>query len=82
MAALKSIFVLQYSVGVFTFSGSGSSGLQSSTLLFGNSAALNPGKGGMRDVASANISHEQTQSTRVCCFQTLYFQRCSFHVIK
>ena len=25
----------------------------------------------MRDVASAIISHEQTQSNRVCCFQTL-----------
>ena len=27
--------------------------------------------GGVRDVASAIISHEQTQSNRVCCFQTL-----------
>ena len=25
----------------------------------------------MRDVASAFISHEQTQSNRACCFQTL-----------
>ena len=25
----------------------------------------------MGDVASANISHEQTQSNQVCCFQTL-----------
>ena len=26
----------------------------------------------MRDVESAIISHEQTQSNRVCCFQTLH----------
>ena len=30
---------------------------------------LNPGLGGVRDVASINISHDQTQSNRVCCFQ-------------
>ena len=29
------------------------------------------GLGGVRDVASAIISYEQTQSNRVCCFQTL-----------
>ena len=33
--------------------------------------ALNPELGGVRDAASAIISHEQTQSNRVCCFQTL-----------
>ena len=32
---------------------------------------LNPGLRGVRDVASAIVSHEQTQSNRVCCFQTL-----------
>ena len=32
---------------------------------------LNPGLGVMRDVASASISHEQNQSNRTCCFQTL-----------
>ena len=40
-------------------------------LLFGNIIVLNQGLGGVRDVASAIISHEQTQSNRVCCFQTL-----------
>ena len=35
-------------------------------LLFGNRVALNP----VSDVASAIISHEQTQSNRVCCFQS------------
>ena len=39
--------------------------------LFENQVALNPGIGGVRDVASAIISHEKTQSNRVCCFQTL-----------
>ena len=39
--------------------------------LFGNGVALNPGLGGVRDVAAAIISHEQTQSNRVCYFQTL-----------
>ena len=33
--------------------------------------ALNPGLGGVRDLASAIITHEQTQQNRVCCFQTL-----------
>ena len=32
---------------------------------------LKPGLGGVYDVASAIISHEQTQLNRVCCFQTL-----------
>lgn len=32
---------------------------------------LNPGLGIVRDVASVSISHEQTQSIRVCSFQTL-----------
>ena len=40
-------------------------------LFFGSRVALNPGLGGVRDVASAIISHEQTQSNRVCCFQIL-----------
>ena len=40
-------------------------------MLFGNRVALSPGLGGVRDVASAIFSHEQTQSNRVCCFQTL-----------
>ena len=31
--------------------------------------ALNTGLGGVRDVVSANISQEQTQSHRVCCFK-------------
>ena len=37
----------------------------------GNRVALNPGLSGVRDVASVIILHEQTQSNRVCCFQTL-----------
>ena len=40
-------------------------------LLFGNRVALNPGLGGVRDVASFITSHEQSQSHLVCCFQTL-----------
>ena len=36
-----------------------------------NRVALNPWLGGVRDVAPAIISHEQTQLNRVCCFQTL-----------
>ena len=39
--------------------------------MFGNRVALNQGLGGARDVTSAIISHEQIQSNRVCCFQTL-----------
>ena len=37
----------------------------------------------MRDVASVIISHEQTQSNRLCCFQNLdnVFQRISFQNI-
>ena len=32
---------------------------------------LNSGLGGVRDVAYAIISHEQTQLNLVCCFQAL-----------
>ena len=60
----------RYSVVNFTFSGP--LGLLDSTLLFGSrvafnkglSVALNPGLGGVRDVAPAIISHE------ACYFQT------------
>ena len=40
-------------------------------------------RGGMRDVTSAIISHELTQSNQVCCFQTLdaILQRISFQII-
>ena len=41
------------------------------SLLFGKRVTLNPGQGGVRDVASVIISQEQTQSNRVCCFQIL-----------
>ena len=59
--------VHRYSVVNFTFSCP--LGLLDSTLLFGSRvafnpglrAALNPGLGGVRDVAPAIISHEQTQ---------------------
>ena len=37
--------------------------------------ALNPGLSSMRDVASANISYDGTQSNRICCFP--YFKRIS-----
>ena len=33
--------------------------------------SLNSELGAMRDVKSDIISHEQTQSTRVCCYKTL-----------
>ena len=38
--------------------------------LFGNRIAFNSGLGGVRDVASVIIFPEQTQSNRVCSFQT------------
>ena len=37
---------------------------------FDSRGALNPGLGGLRDVASAIIFHEHTESNLVCCFQT------------
>ena len=37
-------------------------GLWGSTLVFGNIVALNPGIGGVRNVASDIISHELTQT--------------------
>ena len=40
-----------------------------STLLFGNRVVLNPGLGGVRDVAYAIISHKHTKSNRVCVFK-------------
>ena len=40
-------------------------------ILFGNRVALNPGLANVRDVVYAIISHDQTQTNRVCCFQTL-----------
>ena len=63
MAALKSLPVV-----IFTFSSP--LGLKGSTLLFGSRVALGARRH-ERDVASAIISHEQTQSNRVCCFQIL-----------
>ena len=39
--------------------------------VYGNRDALNPRLGGVKDVASAIISPEQTQSNRVYCLQTL-----------
>ena len=53
-------------------------------LSFESRVALNPGLGGMRDVASAVISHEQTQyKTESAVFKLwmLYFQRISFQII-
>ena len=57
----------RYSFVMFTFSGPLE--LYGSTCLFGNRVALNPGLGGVSDVASAIISNEHTLSNRVCCFQ-------------
>ena len=45
----------------YFFTLSGPLGLKGSRLLFGSRVALNPGLGGVSDVASAVISHEQTQ---------------------
>ena len=42
----------------YFFTLSGPLGLKGSTLLFGSRVALNPGLGGVSDVASAVISHE------------------------
>ena len=66
--------VHRYSVVYFTFSGP--LGLLDSTLLFGSRvafnpglrAALNPGLGGVRDVAPAIISQEY-----MLCFQRILF---------
>ena len=69
VAALKSHPAYRYSV--FYFSMFWSFGTVGFNILFGNRVALNPGLGAVRDVASAIISHEQTQSNRVCYFQTL-----------
>ena len=67
MAALKCNPAHLYSVVIFTFSGL--LGLQGSIFCL-VTETLNPGLGGVRDVTSAIISHEQTQSNRVCYFQT------------
>ena len=69
MAALKCNPAHRYSVVIFTFSGL--LGLQGSIFCLVIRVALNPGLGGVRDVTSAIISHEQTQSNRICYFQTL-----------
>ena len=45
--------------------------LVGSTVLFEIRVALSPVLGGVRDVVSVIISHEQTQSNRVCFFQSL-----------
>ena len=58
----KNLRVHRYSVVNFTFSGL--LGLWGSTRLFESRVALNPGLGGVRDVASAIISHEQTQLSK------------------
>ena len=81
VAALKSFPVHRYSFAIFTCSGP--FGLQSSTFFGGSRYALKPGLGGVRDVASAIISHEQTQSNRVCVFKLrmLFFQKISFQFI-
>ena len=59
VAALKSLPVHRYSVFIFIFYGP--LGLHDSIFLFGNRVALKRGLGGVRDVASAIISHGQTQ---------------------
>ena len=66
--ALKCLPARRYSVVIFTWSPP--LGLYGSTLFLG-AVPPNPGLSGVRDIASAIISHEQTQSNRVCCFQTL-----------
>ena len=63
--------LMWHSLEIFSLFSFIKSNYRVSTLLFGSRVALNPGLGGVRDVASAITSHEQTQSNRVCCFQTL-----------
>ena len=58
MATIKSLPIHRFSVIKFTFSGL----LElKDSHTFESSEALNPGLGGVRDVASAIISYEQTQ---------------------
>ena len=66
MAAVKRLPVHRYSVVIFTFSDP--LGLWDSHLVE-NCVSLNLGLGGVRDVVSSSISHEQTQSNRVCGFK-------------
>ena len=46
-----------------------------------NRAALNPGLGGVRDIASAIISHEQTKFAVFKLWKMYFFQRISFQGI-
>ena len=62
-------FNFRYSVVIFIYSDP--LVVDGSTFLFGSRVALNPWLGGVRDVASAVISHQLTQSNGFCCFQTL-----------
>ena len=55
MAVLKSLPAHLFSVVIFTFSG------RLGLLYIESKVALNPGLGGVGDVASAIISHEQIQ---------------------
>ena len=55
-----------YSVDIFTVSDPLGLQLETEYIVF-----LNLGLGGVRDVASSSISHEQTQSNQASCFQTL-----------
>ena len=44
------------------------SGRLGSDMLHEGRVSLNPGLGGFRDVAFFRISHQQTQSNRICSF--------------
>ena len=77
MAALKSLPVHRYSVVISHFLVLWDCKVQH---LFENRVALNSGLGGVRNVASVIISHEQTQKTESAVFKLymLYFQRILF----
>ena len=64
----KSLKVHRYSVVMLLSDIFWAFGMEGLNFYFGT-VALNPGLGGVSDVTSAIISHEQTQSNRCCCFQ-------------
>ena len=85
VAALKHGPVDWYSFAIFTFAGplglSGSDIQRQNTTQAGARCVCvcvcvwggRGGVGGLRNVAFSSISHEQTQSNRVCCFPTVFF---------
>ena len=70
VAALKCLPVLCYSIVIFAFSGPKFGTVGFNTFIWEQSCAQSR-VSGVRNGTSANISHEQTQSNQVCCFQML-----------